>query len=169
MSSARRRGRARGNAGDENQQRRGSNPARGRVAPFDGPASRGSGSAAGSQSRASGPPSQAGTHPPSHAGTQVAQETARVPARDPAREGPAPRATDALKNIDMPASFYNIDGLVSSISVVNSFPSMPTKKLATVFAVGVNILSASFSAPGHPYLQQNVLQSFKNPRCFSSP
>lgn len=129
MSSAKRRGQARGNApeGSGNQGRgsRGPNPARGRVAPFDGPASRGSGSGAGSQSQSqvSGPPatsrrsSNAGSQAPSQSASQPASQpvaqTAPM-ARDPAREGPAPRATDGIRNVDMPASFYNIDGQVSS-------------------------------------------------------
>lgn len=127
MSSAKRRGQARGNApGDSgNRPSRGPNPARGRVAPFDGPASRGSGSGAGSQSQASGPPagsrrpSDAGSRAPSQPATQPpSQSVAQTPliGRDPAREGPAPRATDGIKNVDMPASFYNIDDMVSQFS-----------------------------------------------------
>lgn len=139
MSSAKRRGQARGNApgGSANRGRggRGPNPARGRVAPFDGPASRGSGSAAGSQSQASAPAaaaassrrsssagSQSGSQPPSQAAAQAAPM-----ARDPAREGPAPRTTDGIKNVDMPASFYNIDGQVSSALLADLVPSQ-TKK-----------------------------------------
>ena len=127
MSSAKRRGQARGQVpeagGGAGRRGRGSNPARGRVAPFDGPASRGSGSAAGTQSQVAGSAtgsrrdsdagSQAPAQPASVAGSQSAAQVAPI-ARDPAREGPPPRATDSIKNIDMPASFYNIDGLVSS-------------------------------------------------------
>lgn len=123
--SARRRGQARGNAADTSdpQARRGPNPARGRVAPFDGPASRGSGSGGGSQSRTSAPPtsnprsrqgSDAGqSQGNTQAGLQPAAEVAPQAPRDPALEAPRARATDSIKNIDMPASFYNIDGLVS--------------------------------------------------------
>lgn len=125
MSSAKRRGQARGNApegsGNRGRGGRSPNPARGRVAPFDGPASRGSASGAGSQSQSqfSGPPassgrgSQAGSQAPSQPASQPAAQVALI-GRDPAREGPAPRATDGIKNVDMPASFYNIDGQVSS-------------------------------------------------------
>ncbi|KAK5953946.1 Protein argonaute [Knufia fluminis] len=134
MSSSKRRGQARGQAPEVggSQARRGPNPARGRVAPFDGPASRGTGSAAGTQSQVTG--SAGGSRRGSNAGTQVPSQTGSatggqsaaqvVPiARDPAREGPAPRATDAIKNVDMPASFYNIDGLVE-------FPSRASAHLA---------------------------------------
>lgn len=130
MSSAKRRGQARGNApqgsADRGRGSRGPNPARGRVAPFDGPASRGSGSGAGSQSQVSGPP--AASRRTSDVGSQAAsqsaaQSTAQAApmARDPAREGPAPRATDGIKNVDMPASFYNIDGQVSLHPLLASF------------------------------------------------
>lgn len=120
MSSAKRRGQARGNAPDgAGRPSRGPNPARGRVTPFDGPASRGSGSGAGSQSQASGPPgasrrpSDAGSRAPSQPASQPASAQTPLIGRDPAREGPAARATDNIKNVDMPASFYNIDGMVS--------------------------------------------------------
>lgn len=124
MSSSKRRGQARGDApqgfGNRGAGGRVANPARGRVAPFDGPASRDSGSGAGSQSQSqvSGPPavsrsaSAAGSQAPSHSAPQSIAQAAPI-ARDPAREGPAPRATDGIKNVDMPASFYNIDGQVS--------------------------------------------------------
>ncbi|KAK5089548.1 Protein argonaute [Exophiala xenobiotica] len=124
MSSAKRRGQARGQDPEVggSAARRGPNPARGRVAPFDGPASRGSGSAAGTQSQVAGSAtgsrrgSNAGTQAPSQpdsaAGSQ-SQSAAQVAsiARDPAREGPAARATDSARNVDLPASFYNIDNL----------------------------------------------------------
>lgn len=133
--SARRRGQARGNAPDTSnpQARRGPNPARGRVAPFDGPASRGSGSGGGAQSRTPAPPAppaQPSSNPPSRPGSdagqsqssaqaasQPTQQVAPPIARDPALDRPVARATDSIKNIDMPASFYNIDGLVSYILV----------------------------------------------------
>lgn len=135
--SARRRGQARGNAGGNapdgsNQQgRRGPNPNRGRVAPFDGPASRGSGSGGGAQSLTSGPQS---SRPPSQPGSnagqsqtsaqpqpaaQPAQQVAAPVARDPALEISIVRATDSIRNVDMPASFYNIDNLVSHTSLIN--------------------------------------------------
>ena len=124
MSSAKRRGQARGQATEgNNPARRGPNPARGRVAPFDGPASRGSGSGAGAQSQTSAPtatsrrssnagsqaPSQAGSQAPSAAASQPAGREPILRAGDPAREGPAPQRTDVIKNVDMPASFYNIN------------------------------------------------------------
>ena len=136
MSSAKRRGQARGQPPEigGSAARRGPNPARGRVAPFDGPASRGSGSAAGTQSQVSATGSgsrrgsnagtqvlsQAGSAAGSVAGSQSAAPIAPI-ARDPAREGPAPRATDAIKNVDVPASFYAIDG-VSHDSIYHSLP-----------------------------------------------
>lgn len=139
MSSAKRRGQARGQAPDVggSAPRRGPNPARGRVAPFDGPASRGSGSAAGTQSQVTGSAagsrrgSNAGTQAPSQAGSvagsqsQAAAQVAPI-ARDPAREGPVPRTTDPLRNVDMPASFYNIDNLVSQGSFFIFPQTLPT-------------------------------------------
>lgn len=100
----------------------GPNPStRGRVAPYDGPASRGSNSAAASQSRASAAPTQSPARSRSNsnatqsqAGSQVAQPMAALP-RDPAREGPGPLLTDSIKNVDMPASFYSINGMVSPL------------------------------------------------------
>ena len=141
MSSAKRRGQARGQAPDVggSAPRRGPNPARGRVAPFDGPASRGSGSAAGTQSQVTGSAagsrrgSNAGTQAPSQAGSvagsqsQAAAQVAPI-ARDPAREGPVPRTTDSLRNVDMPASFYNIDNLVSQGSFFISPYTIPTRQ-----------------------------------------
>lgn len=125
MSSAKRRGQARGQAPADARGggRRRGNPARGRVAPFDGPASRGSQSGAGTQPQishpapSSQPPSDAGPQDPtqgSAAGSQPAAPGAAAP-RDPARDPVnIPRATDAIRNVDMPGSFYNIDGLVCS-------------------------------------------------------
>lgn len=119
MSSARRRGQARGQD-PTNQPRRGPNPARGRVAPFDGPASRGSASGAGSQSQVSGPApsSRRGSNAGSQAGSQApsaapSQPAARTTGLDPAREGPVARVTDVIRFVDMPASFYNINHEVS--------------------------------------------------------
>lgn len=110
--------------------RRGNAPARGRVAPFDGPASRGSGSAAGTQSQMSGPAStsrrssNAGSVAGSQAPAAPTQSQAPTPAaRDPAREGPALRATDVIKNVDMPASFYNIDAQVSTFTQIITLDS----------------------------------------------
>lgn len=106
---------------------------------FDGPASRGSASGpAGSQSRrgsnvpsvGSAPQSQptsprpgqgpsqsniagvVGSQPPSRAGVQPAP-TAPMQG-DPARDGPAPKYTDQMRNIDLPPSFYNYDKEVSA-------------------------------------------------------
>lgn len=108
--------------GRGNQPNRGQ-PSRGRAIPqLDGPASRGgasrgsgTGSAAGTQSQISGPPpSQSPSAAPS-------QSQAAIPmARDPAREGARPRATDVIKNVDMPASFYNIDNQVSHFTRIQS-------------------------------------------------
>lgn len=130
MSSAKRRGQARGqdtpggNASGRRGGRDRGNTPRGRAAPvtpFDGPASRGSGSGAGTQSQISGPAggsrrgstARSQTGAPSTTASQPAAQASGPPPRDPAREGPAPRRTDVIKNVDMPASFYNIDGLVS--------------------------------------------------------
>ncbi len=94
---------------------------------YDGPASRGSASNVGSghggspsvpqgafapqaPSAGSRRSSQSGVAPP-----QPSQPAA--PRGDPARES-QPRYTDQLRNVDLPASFYNIDQLVSQ------FPSM---------------------------------------------
>lgn len=121
-------------------------------APFDGPASRGGASSNTSSGgrRPSNPPSatsgadagvgmgagpapgspstspplgQASTFapapgPPSSAGGQAAPLT--DPARDPVR--PA-RLTDSLRNVDLPASFYNMDNLVSRCLELLPLPS----------------------------------------------
>ena len=134
--AARRRGRGRATAGDENTSQ--SSSRRGdRLQPgaFDGPASRGSASGTGASGprRGSNPPSVgSGTQPPeggfapqggqagsrrssvSGAASQPASQVAAqvIPRGDPARDRPD-RATDALKNVDLPASFFNIDNLVS--------------------------------------------------------
>lgn len=108
---------------------------------FDGPASRGSGSgtsgrapSAGSPGRGAAPPggfapqgSAAGT-----AGSRQSSNSARPssqgppqsmprvdPALDPSR---VPKATDALKNVDLPASFFNLD---RSYNVDTEFKARP--------------------------------------------
>jgi hypothetical protein len=131
--AARNRGRARGHGQDGSEpstRRRGASRGRGIIPNLDGPASRGTGSAAGSQlGRASNAPSSPhisqggfapqGSQAPSQAtsisqtpsaGPQVAVRTTGL---DPARESRPAVFTDSLKNIDLPASFYNIDGMVS--------------------------------------------------------
>ena len=137
--AARRRGRGRANAGDDNTSQ--SSSRRGdRLQPgaFDGPASRGSASGTGTSGarRPSNPPSVGsgrGTPQPpeggfapqagqpgsrrssvSGAASQPASQAAAQPIQrgDPARDRPD-RTTDALKNVDLPASFFNIDNLVS--------------------------------------------------------
>ncbi|KAK5099191.1 Protein argonaute [Lithohypha guttulata] len=136
MSSARRRGQARGQAPEANDPaRRGMNPARGRVAPFDGPASRGSASGAGAQSQISGPApgSRRGSNAGSQAGSQGGSQAPSAPVSsrpamataglDPAREGPPARATDAIRFVDMPASFYNIDNMFDHVTEFAKRPS----------------------------------------------
>jgi len=100
---------------------------------FDGPASRGGGSsntgsagpaASTAPSATSGGASQPGSQPVSPTLTQTGSfATASAPAssvqaptplmtdpaRDPARQA---RLTDSLRNVDLPASFYNLDNLV---------------------------------------------------------
>ena len=133
--AARRRGRGRADAPDGNSSQSSAPARRGdRLQPggFDGPASRGSASGTGQSGsrRGSNPPSvgsapdggfappggQAGSRRSSVSGTaapQPAQAAPQaVPGGDPARDRPD-RATDALKNVDLPASFFNIDNLVS--------------------------------------------------------
>ena len=136
--AARRRGRGRANVqqGDGSTETSASQPRRGtaRQVPaggFDGPASRGSASGTGTSGRRdSNPPSmtsgqgtpqggfapqgsQPGSRRSSISGgqTQPAAAPRRLdPALDPER---VPRTTDALKNVDLPASFYEVDNLVS--------------------------------------------------------
>lgn len=93
---------------------------------FDGPASRGSasntapsvGSGRGSPNAPQGGP----ISPPSQrqSSGQSQSFSANQPTSgllvDPARDNP-PRPTDALRNVDLPASFYAIDKLVSASSV----------------------------------------------------
>jgi len=129
---ARRRGagRAGGSAegSSETSSRRGD-----RLAPsgFDGPASRGSASGTGSQGRrpsnapsvgsgrgspntsqggAAAPQAPSQTSVPSQLPSQA--QTGAALQGDPARDV-QPRYTDSLRNIDLPASFYEIDKLVS--------------------------------------------------------
>ncbi|KAK4934510.1 Protein argonaute [Elasticomyces elasticus] len=121
---------ARGPASSETSSRRGD---RLQVPPggFDGPASRGSGSASHGRQPSNAPsvtstspsapqsgfPPQTGTagSPRSSSAGQTAppsQAQAPIVQGDPARES-QPRYTDALRNIDLPPSFYNIDQLYS--------------------------------------------------------
>lgn len=130
--AARRRGRGRPKTNDEASEPSSSQRGRGAGlrAPgqFDGPASRGSASGAGSQSRGGSNAPSAGsqggtsTAQPQH-GSQPSSRRESVsgitsgiaqmnvdPARDPEN---VPRYTDQLRNVDLPATFYNIDALVS--------------------------------------------------------
>ena len=136
--AARRRGRGRAAAGNDDQSetsaRRGG-PRQTPAGAFDGPASRGSASGTGTSQgrRTSNPPSvtsgpaqppaggfapqggQAGSRRSSVSGGQsMPGQPIPVVRGDPARDPQnAPRYTDKLKNIDLPASFFNIDQLVS--------------------------------------------------------
>jgi hypothetical protein len=122
--AARQRGRGRAGGEDlsDTSSRRGGPPgARPPRAPggFDGPASRGSASGAGSGvssqgRRPSNPPSvDSGARSPTQ--SQGAFQPSTVPQQQQVRGDPArdqqnvPKLTDALKNLDLPASFYNID------------------------------------------------------------
>ncbi|KAJ4516711.1 Protein argonaute [Exophiala dermatitidis] len=103
---------------------------------FDGPASRGTGSGIGSQSRGPsnpsvGPPHGSGSAPQgSQAGSRRSSQSGGPPAQtagpsvpvtqgDPARDEPS-RYTDALRNVDLPASFYNIDQLFKKRPAFNN-------------------------------------------------
>lgn len=133
--AARRRGRGRATAGNEDtsetSSRRGG-PRQAGTGAFDGPASRGSASGTGASQgrRPSNPPSVTSGPPAGGFAPQAAQPGSRRssvsggqsqpsqampvvrgdPARDPQNQ---PRFTDNLKNVDLPASFFNIDQLVS--------------------------------------------------------
>ncbi|KAG9777510.1 hypothetical protein KCU88_g4487, partial [Aureobasidium melanogenum] len=118
---------------------------------FDGPASRGTGSGIGSQSRGPsnpsvGPPHGSGSAPQgSQAGSRRSSQSGGPPAQtagpsvpvtqgDPARDEPS-RYTDALRNVDLPASFYNIDQLVSAFhaeagSKYDTSPLCPIESVA---------------------------------------
>ena len=140
-SARRRGGRGRGRAGQPPDTSSGRGVPSGPAAPpgaFDGPASRGSASGPpGSTGRGGSnvpsvasvpqsggespqPPQGAFTPTPGvQGGGRVASaagapQAAQAPRGDPAREvGSAPRYTDQLRNIDLPASFYNFDNIVS--------------------------------------------------------
>lgn len=92
---------------------------------FDGPASRGSGSATSGRAPSVGSPARgaasagafaapsggaggrrSSNSAPSQPPSQGPPQPLRDPALDPSR---APKATDALRNVDLPASFFNID------------------------------------------------------------
>lgn len=129
MSGAARRrgrGRARGQADASDSSERMSVPAGG----FDGPASRGSGSGtsggrvASTGSGRGGSPQPAGGFAPqggearsrqsSNSGAQSQGPPLHDPALDPSR---IPKATDSLKNVDLPASFFNLDRQVSQTTL----------------------------------------------------
>lgn len=114
------RGRAGGEDQSDNSSRRGGPPgAQPPRAPgaFDGPASRGSASGAGSPGgRPSNPPSVGSALSPTQ--SQGSFQTSTVPQQQQVKGDPAKdpekksKRTDALKNLDLPASFYNINGEV---------------------------------------------------------
>ncbi len=89
---------------------------------YDGPASRGSASNVGSGHGGSPTAPQGGFAPQApSAGSRRSSQSGGAPPQpsqpaaprgDPARES-QPRYTDQLRNVDLPASFYNIDQLVS--------------------------------------------------------
>ncbi|ETN40163.1 uncharacterized protein HMPREF1541_04439 [Cyphellophora europaea CBS 101466] len=142
MSGAARRrgrGRARGQRDETSEgSERLSIPAGG----FDGPASRGSGSATSGRAQSGGSPARGGG--PAPAGGFVGQQgagsrrssTSGAPSQPPSqgvsqgmpRHDPAldpahiPKATDALKNVDLPASFFNLD---RSYAVGTEFKARP--------------------------------------------
>ena len=125
--SGRRRGRGRAQAGDQTSDAS-SQPARGGIrgpAQFDGPASRGSQSAS---RRASNAPSvTSGSGQPAPSDAQSATATGSVSALttgvqqmgiglDPALDSTRRPVltTDAVRDVDIPASWYNINGLTVS-------------------------------------------------------
>jgi hypothetical protein len=124
------RGRARGQPTDDSDgASRLSVPAGG----FDGPASRGSGSATSGRVASTG--SGRGTSPgaaqaasQSNDGTRQSSTSApqsqgqrlHDPALDPSR---VPRATDTVRNVDLPASFFNVDRTVSTQLHLRSYPA----------------------------------------------
>lgn len=165
--SARRRGQARGRGGgdadgegtEDSSRRgrggrgrnRGGRGARGAVTPFDGPASRGTGSVPGSQGPGSNAPSSVTGPPQGGFGSQgdpagsrrssvsrtpsqpPQQAQAAPPAGDPARENPVDTsAFRDMKNIDFPASFYNLD--VSQSLLLHSDPFSTSSDFPTVQA-----------------------------------
>ncbi|KAJ9500329.1 Protein argonaute [Exophiala xenobiotica] len=92
---------------------------------YDGPASRGSASNVGSGHGVSPTVPQGGFAPqaPSAGGSRRSSQSGGAPPQpgqlappqgDPAREN-RPRYTDQLRNVDLPASFYNIDQLRTSV------------------------------------------------------
>lgn len=129
--AARRRGQARGQRGDGSDDfpRRGRGGRGGRgggIPPFDGPASRGTGSVSGPQGgRGSNAPSSVTPSQGEAAGSrrssvsqpppqpqQPASASGATAGLDPARDRPDSKFDD-MRNIDFPASFYNMD--VSSL------------------------------------------------------
>lgn len=111
-----------------------------RPSAFDGPASRGPTSASGaSHSRGgSNPPSMGPGRGSGRVSPTLSQATLSTQAQattpqpqaqqlgDPARDQPS-RFTDALRNVDLPASFYNIDQLVRVVPSSGNclpFPSL---------------------------------------------
>ncbi len=149
------RGRAGGQESVSSPSRRGDRLAPPPVGGHDGPASRGSASGPGSHGRgpssaasvssgqgspnpgqgsAAPQPSQAGSRHSTQSGGQgptsgPAQPTPAIQG-DPARDHPA-RYTDALRNIDLPPSFYNIDQLVSQKPDIQSAYSLLSLPLST--------------------------------------
>jgi hypothetical protein len=133
MSAARKRGAggraARGQQPAETASRRGDR----QPGAFDGPASRGSASGPANSGRGAGstapsagsgpgspgaPAGVAESQAPTSTSRRSSQSGGPVPTQvaahqgDPARDRPA-RFTDQMRNLDLPASFYNIDKLVS--------------------------------------------------------
>ncbi|KAK5065214.1 hypothetical protein LTR84_001051 [Exophiala bonariae] len=121
--AARRRGVGRAGGGNEGSSESSSRRGTGRQFPggFDGPASRGSASNTGSGAgHASTPSVGSGRGSPnvSSTGPLSPPNQSNQPAPflvDPALENPR-RPTDAVRNVDLPASSYAVDNLVSTIS-----------------------------------------------------
>lgn len=135
--AARRRGRGRAR-GQGDQASEGSERLNIPAGGFDGPASRGSGSgtsgrapSAGSPGRGAAPP---GGFAPQGSGAGSRQSSNSAPTRAPSQgassggprfdpaldESRRAKATDALRNVDLPASFFNIDRSVSHCPCSNS-------------------------------------------------
>jgi hypothetical protein len=121
--SARRRGVGRAGGGNEGSSESSSRRGAGRQFPggFDGPASRGSASNTGSApGHASTPSVGSGRGSPnvSSTGPLSPPSQSNQPAPllgDPALDNPR-RLTDSVRNVDLPASSYAIDNLVSTFS-----------------------------------------------------
>ncbi|RVX69464.1 hypothetical protein B0A52_06528 [Exophiala mesophila] len=113
-----------------------------RPSAFDGPASRGPTSASGAShsrgvsnppsmgtgrgsGRGSPAPSQVTSSTQPQAMAAMAQQHQTQQGGDPARD-PPPRLTDSLRNVDLPASFYNIDQLYTLPTQFMQRPSYNT-------------------------------------------